>query len=279
MKLSSKKWNRYNTEGINKKYLFRYMDKRKVLSLLKTKSLYMPLMSRFDDKLEGISTYDITEVRTAYEICFIDKEEDISPTLVNDWKKLKDVSRVKLLKIRETLNKTQGSHYVNCWFNSDRESDGMWKFYAKEDGFAVKINRKQLQYNIKASVSTNAVYDKQRVVVGRIKYQDFPKVIENESKNTVLYLAFRKDKSFSHEKEYRIVFIDTNEGGNKPDHILYKIKDFDNLEITIITHPAMLEIQFQKYKTLFESLGANITVIKSELEPFYQFFDRTKEIK
>ncbi|WP_127136692.1 DUF2971 domain-containing protein [Flagellimonas oceanensis] len=274
-----RKWNTYNTKSINKDYLFRYMSKSKVLSLLETKSLYMPSMNRFDDKLEGISTYDITEVRVAYEFCFIDREEKINPELIEDWKQAKEVSKEKLLHISKTLRKTQESHYISCWFNSNRESDGMWRFYAKENGFAVKVNRRKFQNKIKSSIPLNDLQEKQRIVVGRIKYQDYPRVIENEKDNTVLYLSFRKDESFSHEKEYRVVFIDLNTDAEKPNHVVYKIIDFEELEITIITHPAMPEEKFEESKVLFESLGKNITVQKSELEPFYQFFDRTEKLK
>lgn len=278
MNKSFKKWNTYNTENINKDYLFRYMSKSKVLSFLETKSLYMPSMNRFDDKLEGISTYDITEVRIAYELCFIDREDEINPEIIEYWKKNKEMSKDKLMYIRDTLKRTQESHYISCWFNSNRESDGMWRFYAKEDGFAIKVNRKQFQDKIETSIPFNGLKEKQRIVVGRIKYQDYPRVIQNEKENTVLYLAFRKDESFSHEKEYRVVLIDLNDDEQKPNNFLYKIDEFDDLEITIITHPAMPESQFQECKASFESLGKNITVQKSELEPFYQFFDRTKKL-
>ncbi len=278
MKKPFEKWNTYNTKSINKDYLFRYMSKSKILSLLETKSLYMPSMNRFDDKLEGISTYDITEVRTAYECCFIDKEDKINPELIEDWKQIKEISKEKLLHISSKLKKTQQSHYISCWFNSNRESDGMWRFYAKEDGFAIKVNRKQFQNKIKSSIPLNDLQEKQRMVVGRIKYQDYPRVIENEIESTVLYLSFRKDESFSHEKEYRVALIDLNDK-EKPDHIVYKINDFEDIEITIITHPAMLEEQYKECKAQFESLGKNIVVQKSELEPFYQFFERTKQLK
>ena len=254
------------------------MSKNKVLSLLESKSIYMPSMNRFDDKLEGISTYDITEVRIAYEMCFIDKEEEINNEIIEYWRQNKEISKDKLMHIRDKLKKTQESHYISCWFNSNRESDGMWRFYAKEDGFAVKVNRKQFQSKIKMSVTSNNLNEKQRIVVGRIKYQDYPRVIQNEKENTVLYLAYRKDESFSHENEYRIALIDLNDD-KKPNHFLYKIDGFDDLEITIITHPAMSESQFHECKTHFESLGKNITVQKSELEPFYQFFDRTKQLE
>jgi len=197
MGLLGRKWNTYHTKGIRKKYVFRYLDEKKVISFLESKALYMPAMYRFDDKLEGISTYDITEVRTAYDICFVDDEKDINPELLAEWKDLKSKSKKKLSHIGHKLNQTQAAHYVSCWFNSNRESDGMWRFYARENGFAIKIDWKVFQEIIKKSVDSNVTNKEQRVVVGRIKYQDYPGVIEDEQANTVLYLAFRKDESFA----------------------------------------------------------------------------------
>ncbi|KAA2215747.1 DUF2971 domain-containing protein [Maribacter flavus] len=277
MGLLGKKWNTYHTKGIRKKYVFRYMDEAKVTSFLELKALYMPAMYRFDDKLEGISTYDITEVRTGYDICFVDNEKEINPKMLADWRDLKTKSKKKLSDIGHKLKLTQSAHYVSCWFNSDRESDGMWRFYARENGFAVKIDRKVFQRTIKDSVESNINNKEQRVVVGRIKYQDYPRVIENEQDNTVLYLAFRKDESFAHENEYRVVVIDTTNTEDKQGNLLYKLENFDDLPISIIIHPAMNEGLFRKYKKQFESFGNNITVRKSELEPFYQFYDRLKD--
>ena len=277
MNKTLKLWNTYHTRGIKSEYLFRYMDRNKIDSFLTTKSLYMPLMHRFDDKLEGISTYDITEVRTAYQFSFLDREEDILPDKLEFWKAEKRKSEKILKSIKLKLERTQTSHYVSCWFNSNRESDGMWRFYAKENGFAIKVKRKDFQKEIQKSIKTNLTSENQKIVVGRIVYQDYPRVVEKE--NTVLYLAFRKDESFSHEKEYRIVIIDPNRDSKKSDHIQYKINGFEGIEIKVIAHPAMSEEEFQKNKKYFESLGDNIIVEKSELEPFYQFYDRINSLE
>lgn len=273
----NEQWNTYHTKGIKRKSLFRYMSKDKLLSLLISKSVYMPTMDRFDDKLEGISTYDITEIKVHYETCFIDREEEIAPAMLKDWKEQKEISASHLKAISKKMIWNQKAHYVSCWFSSDRESDGMWRNYAKENGFAIKVNRKQFQKKVKQSIAINSLSESQSLVVGRVKYQDFPRVIEDEQANTVLYLAFRKDESFEHEKEYRLVIIDKSEE-DKPNHFLYELENFEELDITIIAHPAMNRDVYIKAKAEFEALGNHIKVQKSELEPFYQLVDRVKEL-
>ena len=167
---------------------------------------------------------------------------------------------------------------MSCWFNSDRESDGMWRFYGRDNGFAIRVGRKELQEKVKKSVNHNIDTFKQGIVAGRINYQDFPRVIEKEKESRVRYLAFRKDESFSHEKEYRVVMVNLTEEAISLGHRMYKILEFDELDIIIIVHPKMSDSGFEKYKKLFESYGENIKVIKSELEPFYKLPDRIKEL-
>ncbi len=270
-------WNTYNTTGIKKESLYRYMSLDKLMSLLTTKSIYMPTMDRFDDKLEGISTFDITELQVHYETCFIDREEDIAPAMLKDWKEQKEISASHLKSISKKMVWNQKAHYVSCWFSSDRESDGMWRNYAKEDGFAIKVNRKQFQDKVMQSMALNTLSRKQNIIAGRVKYQDFPRVIENEQENTVLYLAFRKDESFQHENEYRIVLVDKSQE-DKPNFFSYQLENFEELDITIIAHPAMTDDVFLKAKADFEALGEHIKVQKSELEPFYQLVDRVKQL-
>lgn len=273
----NEQWNTYYTKGIKKKSLYRYMAKDKLLSLLTTKSVYMPTMDRFDDKLEGISTYNITELQVHYETCFIDREDEIALAMLKDWKEQKEKSAYHLKAISKKMIWNQKAHYVSCWFSSDRESDGMWRNYAKENGFAIKVDRKKFQKKVKQSLGINSLSQKQNLILGRVKYQDFPRVIEDEQGNTVLHLAFRKDESFEHEREYRMVLVDKSEG-DKPNHFLYELENFEELDITIIAHPAMKDDVYLKSKAKFEALGEHIKVKKSELEPFYQLIDRVKEL-
>ena len=272
IKKSLKSWDTYHTKGIRKKYLFRYGASWKVESFLETQSLYLSKMSSFDDKLEGISTYNITELRMAYETCFIDEEHEINPKLIDEWRHLRDRSFDNMLRIKSEMDRTQNAHFVSCWFNSDRESDGMWRLYNSDsNGFALRISRKQLQESVKKSVEENLINHRQAVIAGRVVYQDFPKVIEKEKDSQVKYLAFRKDNSFSHEREYRIVLIDLNPEATDMNNQTFRLIDFHKLDITIIANPSMTDIEYKEKKEQYEAYGDNIRVIKSELEPFYQF--------
>jgi hypothetical protein len=106
-------WKTYNTTGIKKEFLYRYMSLDKLMSLLTTKSIYMPTMDRFDDKLEGISTYNITELQVHYETCFIDREDEIAPTMLKDWKEQKEKSAYHLKAISKKMIWNQKAHYVS----------------------------------------------------------------------------------------------------------------------------------------------------------------------
>jgi len=270
-----KKWGTYHTKFLKHEYLFRYTKKEHIIDMFQYQSLYLTQMDRFDDKLEGISTFDIPELLSSYKDFFQDdiKDDSYSPYYLN---LIKEDAKNRLNNVRKRLLDGQRLHFVSCWFNSNRESDGMWRFYGKENGFAIKVSLKALEKSIQESVDINAVANNQFVRVGKIKYQDFPNVMNNEPSNSVLYLAFRKDDAFSHENEYRIVFMDRTD--YPQNYKFYKIKNFSKLDITIICHPGMEHLEFLEAKIEFEKFGSNIHVKKSELEPFYQLFSRTKEI-
>ncbi|PCJ98714.1 MAG: hypothetical protein COA50_00260 [Flavobacteriaceae bacterium] len=273
-----KKWNTYHTRGIKKKYLYRFMDKEKLVDLLSSKSLYLTRMDRFKDNLEGIKTYDITELINHYQDYFHFPISDKNPDLTDfDFNYLKESARESLLQQREILKKVQNAHFVSCWFNSEKESHAMWSYYAGKGGFAIRFERKEFQKNIKQSLLLNAPDDEQFVIVGRIKYQDFKNVIFNEEESQVKYLAFRKDNSFEHEKEYRVVMLDTS-SSEQEDHKRYQITSFNELDITIIVDPEIDDDSFVQFKTELEGLGGNISVVRSELEPFYQFKKRTERL-
>lgn len=274
---SEKTWGTYHTQLLKKDYLFRYTKKEFVIGFLKTQSLYLTQMSRFDDKLEGISTFDITELLHSYKDYFQDNPLDYDGLSIHYRELVRDDAKKRLYNVRNRLLRGQKKHYVSCWFNSNKESDGMWRNYAKQDGFAIKLELKAFQNRIKKSVDSNITNNNQFVRVGKIKYQDFTEVHSNESKNSVLYLAYRKDLSFQHENEYRVVMVDTKERNQEA--ILYNIKDFSDLEISIICHPGMRHDDYEKAKIELEKYGNNISVQKSELEPFYQLISRTQDLK
>lgn len=280
MQRSLKEWDTYHTKGIRKQYLFRYGAEWKLKSFLENKALYLSKMSDFDDKLEGISTYDITQLRVAYEFCFVDSENDVNPDLLEDWKRMKGYSARELTQINKKITDSQKAHFTSCWFNSDRESDAMWRLYNSDEmGFAIKLDRKELQESVKKSVSQNITNNRQAIVAGRVKYQNFLTVIDNEKNSQVRYLGFRKDESFAHEREYRVVMIDLNREAVDEKNKLFKLLNFDKLNITVIANPKMLDSIFKEKKKYYESLYENVKIIKSELEPFYRLPDRIKELR
>lgn len=272
----TKKWNTYHTQFLKYQYLFRYTKKERIINMLQNQNLYMTRMDRFDDKLEGISTFDITELLTSYKDYFQDDLNDYDGLSPHYKGLVKKDAKERLLKVRQRLMAGQKQHFVSCWYNSNRESDGMWRFYGKENGFAIKVAQNDFQKSLKESVDINATVDGQFVVAGKIRYQDFPNVIKNEETNSVLYLAFRKDIAFAHENEYRLVFV--NQPKTNRNHISYQIKNFSSLFFTIICHPAMEHNEYLKVKEELETYRDNVCVKKSELEPFYQLFSRTKNL-
>ena len=84
---------------------------------------------------------------------------------------------------------------INCWHESDYESDGMWKLYAKDDsGIAIKTNFG----SFKKSFTTS-----QDIFIGRISYIDYK--TDSFPHNNLLSAFLCKRKNFEHEHEVRAI--------------------------------------------------------------------------
>jgi len=122
---------------------------------------------------------------------------------------------------------------VNCWYQSDYESDAMWQLYSNS-GIAIQTTFG----NLKEAVSGSG----DRVLIGQVKYIDY----EKEGLYFLSGLApfLFKRLSFEHEKELRAVIWnipDTNE------------KDFNNdtIPIEVLDHGKFSKIDLD---TLIESI-------------------------
>jgi hypothetical protein len=106
----------------------------------------------------------------------------------------------KLKKIIKQLNKyseKRSSTYISCWFKTDtleEENRAMWKLYGNnEDGVRVSVKWSDLKKELEKT--------EEEFEVGFIDY--------GNQKNTA-NLYFIKDKSYSNENEFRILFSKEN---------------------------------------------------------------------
>ena len=103
--------------------------------------------------------------------------------------------------------------FVSCWHVSDHESAAMWDLYGEKGGVAIKTTCREL----KKSLMSNDYY------MSDVEYVDYTShVLSNINLFDTVKL---KRKSFSHEKEMRVVICDMQ---NSTSNENMAIVDFDN---------------------------------------------------
>ncbi len=152
--------------------IWRFMNFTKFVSLISSKSLYLPQTSFFDDPYEGSYPKANFETDTKGKLNSIPSDiEDVSKWVRNfkQWT------------------------YVNCWHLNEYESAAMWKLYSTtSESIAIETTYENLK-----QVLPEDVY------LGKVKYIDYDK--ERLSTENLFEPFVTKRKSFEHEKEIRIV--------------------------------------------------------------------------
>ena len=156
--------------------LWRYMDFTKYVSLLATRSLFFVRVDELEDPFEGsLSPRNVALRRLIYE----DMADSEGEAIVN--------------LIGEAYRQSRHSYLVNCWHENNRESDFMWKLYAKGNGgVAIKSTFESLKRCFTCEAP---------VYIGQVKYIDYEEEFVPEG-NTLTPSLYKR-KSFGHEREVR----------------------------------------------------------------------------
>ncbi len=263
-------WDTYHTKGLKPKSLLRFMKAKWVFEMLKSGNMSMARMDTFEDKFEGIATGNIISMGL---LPLLKKNSNWNSQLtIERINTNKENVKYHLRKAREQLNNIQINNYVCCWFMADRESVAMWDLYAK-DGLAIQLNRIKFQNRVKSQLSKNILppYTK-RLVAGKISYHDFREVAKNQRSHMMKYLAFRKDKSFDHEKEYRMVLnLERPCQGLK--RFNYSLGNILELELNVIASPRMSDEKFAQTEKTLKKINPDLQLYESELRPWYKFME------
>ena len=238
------KWDTYHTQGIKLKYVYRYISFEKLIHFLETNSLFFSRMDKFEDNLEGITPYDITELLGNLGNDFL--EEKPNEMLDFIWKELITRRKKALSAVQDNLN-SQKKKYVSSWFLNNSESMGMWDLYAP-NGYLLKFERSKLQSIVKSNRGKQRFVNDNNtlLVAGRVNYQDFNEVPFAEQKSKIKYSTFRKHIAFKHEEEYRLLISLPYE--LPLPGIEYNIGNIDDLEFEIIANPRMDRFTYETNK-------------------------------
>jgi hypothetical protein len=182
----------------NTAVLWRFMDFTKFVSLLKTNSLFFTRSDKFEDPFEGAKGLLKNKPKwdKFYKDFFIQSIKTVpgGGGLNKTEKELLSEAKKLLAQINSIGEKQVKETFVNCWHESDFESEAMWKLYTSslDQGIAIRTTYKRLYNSLNCNPS---------IQIGRINYIDF------SSNFAGINEAFwYKRKSFEHEKEVRAIY-------------------------------------------------------------------------
>ncbi len=157
--------------------LWRYLSAERLKDLLSTSELFFSHLATLEDRYEGALTQ-----RTHAHLA--------------SWLQLHNKSTyAQAQREVDHYQKLSQQFYVSCWHMNDHESYLMWKAYAGR-GYAIKTSFERIQ----------AAFDKATCAIngGVVEYVDFER--DATSIGNVFNHVATKDKPYSDEREFRLVF-------------------------------------------------------------------------
>lgn len=228
--------------------LSRYMDFDKLKFLIE-RGLYFPNLQKFDDPMDGTTSQQKFFTR----ILYLKETEQINQGV--DLSKLAHKETIK-----SGIDTYQKNVFASCWFKSNgelEESIAMWNLYTKkDDGFLLQLNKNSL---LDLLSSVNNIEDcLNEIYFGSVSYFSSYEEIVNPNPIKILHPAFVKNKSYEHEKEFRVV-IYRNPKLEEIECLVIDL-DFKNAlnEVTLIAHPNMKKEILDKFKVYFNKFNLDL---------------------
>ena len=175
-------------------YIWRYMDFTKYMSMLESSSLYFTRLDKLGDPYE--STYPRGNVKAIQDLPDVWYEEA-------GGSKEADVEYSKALA--ESFVKFASA---NCWHANQHESAAMWKLYLKSDeGIAIRSSIGRIDNALGHLIKPTQHWGNitQPINYDMMTYMDYETERMDESQPT--NYALHKRISFSHENEFRLLYI------------------------------------------------------------------------
>jgi hypothetical protein len=263
-------------------FLYRYVTIDKLIDCLLNKRLPLTRLNLFEDKLEGVTPQHL----------LLNIASDKIAQQTSDWVggifnhitlNINPTNRNSLRRQRLDFQKY---NFASCWFTNDHESVAMWQLYSSPDSIAIKIPVKALLDELESKNFDLTGYEHKKIRYGSVQYYRFgdldslSQLLTNED-----IQGFVKDKSFSHESEFRIVLsVEKNErkeAKKKPlildeqiddlnkkldQKIIYILfENFDNMPFELIFHPQASDWHKSNVRKTIENYGIDFPIIESKL--------------
>lgn len=180
--------------------LWRYMDFTKYVSMLASHGLYFARADRFEDSFEGAKGLKKNKKRWDDHYLAFLRHIIRNPPPGNKCElsdsEVEEQAQKLLLVFQADGEKSKKLTFLNCWYESEHESEAMWRLYASylPNAIAVKTSYQSLYLSLGRNPS---------ISIGRVQYIDL--ATEYAGPNEAFW---RKRKSFEHEREVRALLVD-----------------------------------------------------------------------
>ena len=174
----------------------------------------------------------------------------------------------QLQQISASLREMRRFTLINCWHESEIESEAMWRLYSREqDGVAIKTTFENLK---------NSLTGADNIHIGRVSYVDYNTDFIREDNLLGSYL--NKRKGFQHESEVRAVMLkvppDEEPISVRPDICEIGINidvSLDHLIQEIIVDARANDWILEVIQSLVNRYELDVAVTRSELanEPYW----------
>ncbi len=195
-----------NSKLSNDVILWRYMSLDKFIHMIDSRTIFLSPISYFknSDPLEGYlpkkfhmdMENTLRSMRDSLRSDYGDMPDEMK-SWMREWNAISDL-RMELMK-----EKTRDRQSICCWYESQFESEAMWKLYGDNGkSIAIKTTVGALKKSIESEGNDNMVY------LDRIKYLDFDDIDLNkemlwENNRAIASILFKR-KEYEHEKEVRL---------------------------------------------------------------------------
>lgn len=209
--------------------IWRYMEYFKFEDLIKSSTLYMCRLDRFQDNLEGISP------ESCKNSILLDDRLD------NEKKK----EQIILFNERTLINRKNG--FVCCWHLNNNLNSTMWKEYGKgsQDAVAIETNTGLLK---KSFINKTLP-----IIFEYIRYFDEPFF----NQETYWFPSLFKQRQFEFEKEFRCAIFADNLYNTESTRLKVNLQNLIN---KIHLHPNASNEQKTRIEKLLKDRNLNIPI-------------------
>lgn len=215
---------------------------------------------------EKNKNFDVSKIN---EIFNEDHMKELWKKITNDGKLFRklvfETFEVALEEYKKKINEQKKYVYISCWYNSDNESEAMWKLYGSKYGIAIKVNFEKLINNF---AKNNLKFFSGKIIYEGTKYNN-----SNNELSSDIISFFIKRNCYEHEKEYRFL-IEEKDISDK-EGIEFDLEKLDFIEEIIIS-PFLPKYEAQQIKKTINQLLKNKNILKvriSKLNDYNDYID------